>query len=206
MTRYPFFPLVAASTLIALMGMAAYGQRPKLGIKGQQAPGWGVEQWFNLPDGARALDVTAYRDKVLYVYGFQSWCPGCHQYGFPTLQKIIARYGDDPEVGIVAIQTTFEGFQFNTFEQAKQVAEQYDLDIPIGQSGSSKRRSVFMRRYRTGGTPWTVIVDRGGVVRYNDFHVDPQHAIELIRRLKSEPGAVTREREGDEQESQRHDS
>ena len=43
--------------------------------------------------------------------------------------------------------------------------------------------SVVMRRYRSGGTPWTVIIDRDGVVRYNDFSVQPTRAISLIDRL-----------------------
>jgi hypothetical protein len=42
-----------------------------------------------------------------------------------------------------------------------------------------------MRAYRTGGTPWTIIIDRDGVVRYNDFRVKPKAAISLINKLKS---------------------
>jgi thiol-disulfide isomerase/thioredoxin len=41
--------------------------------------------------------------------------------------------------------------------------------------------------YRTGGTPWTVIIDRDGVVRYNDFHIGVEEAAALIQRLRDEP-------------------
>ena len=122
---------------------------------------------------------------MIYLYCFQSWCPGCHSRGFPTLKKIINEYAGDDSVGIVAVQTTFEGYSSNTFEHAKAIAKKYDLHIPIGQSGANGSRSIMMRNYRTGGTPWTIIIDKNGVVRYNDFHITPENASKLIRKLKS---------------------
>jgi len=157
--------------------------RPQLGILGREATTWAVSRWLNLPAGKTSIDIGDYKGKTLYLYGFQSWCPGCHAHGFPTLQKIIERFGDDPKVGIVAIQTTFEGFGTNTFDRAKEVAKRYGLKIPVGQSGSAGVSSVFMRNYRTGGTPWTVIVGPDGVVRYNDFHIEASEAIRLIESL-----------------------
>lgn len=101
----------------------------------------------------------------------------------PTLGKLIEHYKGDDEVAFVAVQTTFEGFGVNTPEKAKQTARQYKLTIPVGHSGSAEERSTVMKRYRTGGTPWTVIIDRDGIVRYNDFHIDPQKAVKLINEL-----------------------
>lgn len=178
-------PVVAILSLFPITVSEAQ-TRPELGIEGKSAPEWGVTQWINLPENHKSLDVGDLRGRVLYIYAFQSWCPGCHAHGFPTLQKIIEHFGDDPAVGIVAIQTTFEGFGTNTFERAKEVARRYDLDIPVGQSGEPDKPSVFMRAYRSGGTPWTVIVGPDGIVRYNGFHIQPDAAIERIEKLKPE--------------------
>ena len=41
-----------------------------------------------------------------------------------------------------------------------------------------------MRNYRTGGTPWTIIIDKQKIVRFNDFHIAPEHAIAMIDQLK----------------------
>lgn len=158
-------------------------QRATPGILNQPAPSWGVKKWLNLADGARSLDVGDIKGKVLYLYCFQSWCPGCHSHGFPTLQKMIKRYQGNDDVVFVAVQTVFEGFGSNTFEHAKRIAKRYHLDIPIGQSGENGTRSALMNAYRTGGTPWTVIIDRDGVVRYNGFHAKEPRASELIDRL-----------------------
>lgn len=157
--------------------------QPERGILGEQAPSLGVKTWFNLPKDRDSVDIGDYNGKVVYLYGFQSWCPGCHKYGFPTLTKLIEHYESNKEVAFIAVQTTFEGFSTNTPQSAKETAERYDLTIPVGHSGSSDERSTVMQRYRTGGTPWTVIIDRKGTVRYNDFHIAPDDAVALIDRL-----------------------
>jgi thiol-disulfide isomerase/thioredoxin len=172
------------------LGLAATpltAQDGKPGIRNRPAPAWGVTEWLNLPKGKTSLDLADYRGKVIYLYGFQSWCPGCHQHGFPTLKEIIARYGSDTNVAIVAVQTTFEGFQSNGFAQAKQIAKRYELKISVGQSGTAQEPSLVMQRYRTGGTPWVVIIDRQDVVRFNDFHVTAADAGRIIDDLKQAP-------------------
>ena len=41
-----------------------------------------------------------------------------------------------------------------------------------------------MQRYRTGGTPWVVIMDKQGVVRFNDFRITPDRAKKMIDELR----------------------
>ena len=65
-------------------------------------------QWLNLPSGKKKIDIQDYQGKVLYLFCFQSWCPGCHSSGFPTLQKVMSRFKDNDDVAFVAIQTVFE--------------------------------------------------------------------------------------------------
>lgn len=72
----------------------------------------------------------------------------------------------------------------NTFGGAKLVAATYDLEMPIGQSGSSDEPSVLMRNYRTGGTPWIIIIDKNGIVRYNHFQIEADNAIKGMEQLK----------------------
>ena len=64
--------------------------------------------------------------------------------------------------------------------------EQFELaHLPVGHAVPEKgqRLPALMSRYRTGGTPWTIIIDREGVVRFNDFRLTSSHAIELIDGL-----------------------
>ena len=158
----------------------------KPGILNQPAPNWEVDNWVQLPDEVKTIDVGDYKRKVIYLYNFQSWCPGCHTHGFPAMQHLISTYKDNENVVFVAIQTAFEGFTANTEATALKTAQKYDLSIPVGHSGSSKKRSAIMMKYRTGGTPWTVIIDKKGIVRFNEFNIEPTQGKKLIDRLLAE--------------------
>ena len=172
---------VAFFCILVSINFDASAQR--LGILYQPAPSWGVSEWFQLPAGKATLDVADFKGKVIYLYCFQNWCPGCHSHGFPLLQKLTGHYKDNDVVVFVAVQTTFEGFFTNTFEGAQKIAERYSLKIPVGQSGSNGQLSQLMVSYRTGGTPWSIVIDKKGIVQFNDFHIYGADAIRLIDRL-----------------------
>ena len=192
------FTCLICLTGVALLGVgtdaiAQSGSKParqKPGIVGQAAPSWKTSAWHQLPDGKKRLDVGDYKGKVLYLYFFQSWCPGCHRVGFPTLQKVSKALKDNEKVQFVAIQTTFEGHNVNTAEKLIELAKRYKLTIPFGQSAGSKGTPEIMRKYRTGGTPWVVIIDTNGRVVFNDFHIDADRAIAGIRSLSSKPTKI----------------
>ncbi len=149
---------------------------------GQQAKKFDVDSWVQTYKND--LDIDDFKGKVLYLYGFQSWCPGCHSHGFPTLDKLSKIYKDDKNVAFVAIQTTFEGFSSNDENAAKKIVKKYNLTMPVGQSGVDGVRSRFMRNYRTGGTPWTIIIDKQGIIRFSNFHLSVDEAVALINKLK----------------------
>ena len=155
----------------------------RLGILYQPEPSWGVSEWFQLPAGKSKLDIDDFRGNVIYLYCFQNWCPGCHSHGFPLLQTLTRHYKNNNSVKFVAVQTTFEGFFTNTFEGAQKIAQRYNLEIPIGQSGSSGQLSQLMINYRTGGTPWSIVIDKKGIVQFNDFHISEADAIKLMDGL-----------------------
>jgi len=176
---------IGLGLIVGCLTLAAQAGEKKAvrGIKGQEAPTWGVTQWHQLPQGKEKLDVADFKGKVIYLYCFQSWCPGCHKSGFPTLKAVSSHYKDNDKVAFVTIQTVFEGANVNTFERGKKVVtDKFGLSIPFGQSGGEKR-SPLMRSYRTGGTPWTVIIDPEGKVVFNEFHIKSDAAIQLIDGL-----------------------
>ncbi|MDX1707422.1 MAG: hypothetical protein R3274_02405 [Desulfobacterales bacterium] len=58
----------------------------------------------------------------------------------------------------------------------------FSLHTP-GDQGSHQIPEI-MRNYRSGGTPWTVIIDPSAKVVFNHFHIDEVPAIALIERLR----------------------
>lgn len=53
--------------------------------------------------------------------------------------------------------------------------------------GDPKTHGVpeIMKNYRSGGTPWTAIIDPQGMVAYNSFHIDTDKAVALMEKLLS---------------------
>lgn len=181
---------IAGITLFAVVGRQAVGQsgnahaKPVRGIVGQQAPKWSTSKWIGLPTGKESLDIEDVQGKVIYLYFFQSWCPGCHRSGFPTLKSLEEKFRDKDDVQFVAIQTTFEGYSTNTPDKLEAMSKRYDLTIPFGQSKGDSGTPQIMRAYRTGGTPWVIIIDKQGRVVFNDYHIELNAAVKGIERLR----------------------
>lgn len=154
------------------------------GIEGDRAPNFDVDTWLNVTTGKTVVELADYKDRCVYLYCFQSWCPGCHSHGFPTMLRMMELFADEPKLAFVTVQTVFEGFDTNTLDSAREVAKKYELDIPVGHDpGAEQSGSVLMRHYRTGGTPWTIIIDRERRVRFNGFQVDAEMLAESIKML-----------------------
>ena len=159
-------------------------QYQNLGIMDKKAPAWDLTDWYNLPEDVDQIELSDFDGKVVYLFGFQSWCPGCHSHGFPTMKTVKEHYTKNDNVVFVAVQTVFEGQSVNTSAKAKKTLDEFDLDIPVAHDAGPKNSgSVLMRKYRSGGTPWTIIIDRDGFVRFNGFRIQPKRAVQLIDRL-----------------------
>ena len=83
----------------------------------------------------------------------------------------------------------FEGYRFNTPDKLRQNQLKYGLKVPMAHAAGdpdTHRAPAIMRSYRSGGTPWTVIIDPAGQVVYNGFHIKPDRARVLIDELIGE--------------------
>jgi len=86
----------------------------------------------------------------------------------------------------VGVQTVFEGYRTNTKDKLRKNQLKYDLKIPMAHAAGNPQSHAIpdiMRKYRSGGTPWTVIIDPAGTVVYNHFHIDANLAAELINTM-----------------------
>jgi len=84
------------------------------------------------------------------------------------------------------LQTVFEGEQANTPERGPREAAKFSK-APVAYDAhvDGARVSVFMRRFGTGGTPWTTVIDKKGKVRYNGFTAaDADSLAKLIADLR----------------------
>ncbi len=166
----------------------AAGAGNRFGILDHMAPELDVAYWLDRNGAPTSYSIAESRGKWIYLKCFQNWCPGCHKYGFPTLKKVADAFDGEERVSVAAVQTVFEGFEVNTREAVRELQLRYALPIPMGHdpgSADGERLPSTMLDYRTGGTPWVIIIEPGGRVAYNDYHIDGDRFIEL---LKSELG------------------
>lgn len=158
------------------------------GIAGRQAPELTKFKWVDgKGNDTRPIQLDDYQGKFIVLYCFQSWCPGCHSVGLPALKKMVDALEGNDQVVFLAIQTVFEGKAQNTFGKLKATQTQYELNIPFGQdegdAGTGDISSV-MYHYRTGGTPWFILIDQNRRVIFNDFHLNTDKAIEYLKTIQ----------------------
>lgn len=174
--------LGASAALAGAPNLWAQGA-PEAGIKGQLAPPLKADFWIDAGGKPTRFDLAAQRGKWVHLKFWQSWCPGCHAHGFPALAKMVSAFANEPRVINAALQTVFEGSWANRADRVRHTQLRYQLPIVFGHdSAAAERGPSTMRLYRSGGTPWHVIVDPAGRVAFNGFGLDPDLAIAAIRQ------------------------
>ena len=93
--------------------------------------------------------------------------------------------GSDPGIVFFHVQTVFEGFEANT--PARGVKAARDLGIKVAILYDSRIDGMeipeVLRTYGTGGTPWTVVVDREGKVAVCEVTPDAETLRERVYRV-----------------------
>ena len=165
-----------------------------MGIVGLAAPPLEDVRWIN-EDGDERGPVTLAElgQGFKMLYFFQDWCAGCHAHGFPTFVTLAEELGDKG-VGLAAIQTVFEGSDINTFNRLRENQRRYGLRVPFGHAvaASASRDAVpaIMQAYRSGGTPWFVVIAPDGRVVYDGFRLDAEDLIQALRSPAPMPTPV----------------
>lgn len=164
-----------------------------MGITGQPAPEFRFNNWLANVDPGRGLTIAGTDEPVIYLFNFQSWCPGCHSHGFPTVRTVkesLETSGHGERVKFIAVQTVFEGYESNTTEAALESVERHGLtDIALGHDAGDP--PTIMIDYRTGGTPWVVLIGPVRTVLFDGFQIDGDAAATAIRKIIDEVDATS---------------
>ena len=100
---------------------------------------------------------------------------------------------------MIHLQTVWEGTHTNTPERGPKETKKYGIKVPVAFDGhvDGSRLSIVMSRYGTGGTPWTIVIDKKGIVRVNavTIQLNKEKLVRTIDRLleeETEPGRKPR--------------
>jgi len=191
-------PLFLAA-LAFLPGTVALSQQK--GIEGEVAPPLHADNWINLPEGEAGLiveqgipgiDLKKYRGKVIVLKFFQSWCEACEKRSFPKLKKLVDHYQGNDQIQFISVQTVFEGLADNTASKLQPTAEKFGLEsIPFGHSVKLPNIPNVNMDYKTGGTPWWVVINKDGIVEFNGHYIDLDKAIPNLDELITASASTT---------------
>ena len=117
--------------------------RPKLSLEGLDGKTHSLDEW---------------RDKVMLVNFWATWCPPC-QREMPAFRELQSEYGED---GLVVV-----GIAIDRRDKVAAFAESHELNFPILIGGAEAARvsGEFGNAY--GGLPYSVVVDREGIIRFS---------------------------------------
>ena len=104
-------------------------------------------------------------------------------------KRLEDHYAKAGDVVSFHLQTVWEGQQANKPETHKRIAEHFKIKSPIGYDShvDGARTSLVMTQYATGGTPWTIVIDKKGIVRFNAVTPpDVDQLTTLIDKLRKE--------------------
>lgn len=157
------------------------------GIAGLPAPPLENIRWIDENGNERRpLTLTELGQGFRILYFFQDWCAGCHTHGFPAFVTLAEKLRDKG-VGLAVIQTVFEGSDINTFDRLQENQRRYGLRVPFGHAvadpGSADAAPAIMEAYRSGGTPWFVVIAPDGRVVYDGFRLDADNFAQTLPPL-----------------------
>lgn len=161
------------------------GALMEMGIVGLPAPSLENIRWIDENGDERTpLTLAELGQGFRILFFFQHWCPGCHAHGFPTFVRL-AQGLRDKGIGMAAVQTVFEGSDVNTFDRLRENQQRYGLRVPFGHAVADPETEgavpAVMEAYRSGGTPWFVVIAPDGRVVYDGFRIDAEHLVQTLR-------------------------
>ncbi len=117
------------------------------------------------------LDITAYRDKVVYIDFWASWCAPCRR-SFPWMNSIQHLYADRGLV-VIAINVDQER------ELAERFLHEFNPQFRILFDTEGNLAAAFELK----GMPTTLLVDRHGATRYRHVGFTNDSPAGLTREL-----------------------
>lgn len=148
------------------------------------APPWTTTRWFN----SDPLTLADLRGRVVVLEAFQMLCPGCVSHGLPQAARLARTFGDD--VAVIGLHSVFEHHDAMTPVSLDAFLHEYRIGFPVGVDAhhGDDPAPVTFTRYRLRGTPSTVLIDRDGHVRGQQFGaVDDMALAAAVTRLIDAP-------------------
>lgn len=155
--------------IISIIGIIGITSLNAFAIVGNKAPEIQASAWIN----SEKISINDLKGKVVIIDFFQLWCPGCNSFTKPLMKKWEKKYAKqlaNDDLVIMGVHTVFEGHSIQTLEALKFYLKKNNITHPIANDLLiSGHLPETMKKYRTRGTPEVAIIDKKGVIRFQEF-------------------------------------
>lgn len=185
------FLATSAAIAAAATGLAGVSGSTASAAAGKPAPEWDLSGWLNGDGGS----IAGNKGKVIVIDFFQLWCPGCNKFSGPLMKHWQQVFADDIKSGhlqMVKIHTVFEGHKYQNNDRLKAYIKEKQIALPVGLDRHKEGSHLpeTMLRYNTRGTPETAVIDKNGVIRFQEFGFFEYEKVQtMIRELLNEARA-----------------
>lgn len=163
-------------------------------VEAHAAPEWDITEWLNANPGS----IESNHNRVIVIDFFQLWCPGCNTFTGPLMQQWQERFSEEiasEDLLLIKIHTVFEGHSYQNSQRLKQYLKDKEITMPVGidRHLNNDYLPETKKRYKTRGTPEIVMIDRKGMIRFQQFGwFDPAIAEAYLESLIGGPTSEKR--------------
>jgi len=122
---------------------------------------------------ASALDLSAYRGKVVYLDFWASWCGPCRQ-SFPWLDNLVQEYASKNFV-VIGVNV----------DKDQGLAERFLSETPAVFPIVYDPHGDIATTYKVAGMPSAILIDRAGHVRFQHTGFSPKKKEEYEEQLQT---------------------
>jgi peroxiredoxin len=144
---------------------------------------------FKMRDtNGKLVSLTDFKNKVLIVYFWSTWCYYCHK-DFPMVNKVVKQYANDTSVAFLFVDTREKSAQYKELVQKDMVKHNYNFHVVFDEKGKDSIQNKYYTEFGTIGIPTRFVIDRNMVIRHKFVGYDPditedQAAAAFIRSIE----------------------
>ncbi len=128
---------------------------------------------FNMLDtNGKTVSLTDFKNKVLIVYFWSTWCYYCHK-DFPMVNKVVKQYANDTSVAFLFVDTREKSAQYKELVQKDMAKNKYNFHVVFDEKGKDSIQNKYYTAFGTVGIPTRFVIDRNMVIRHKFVGYDP---------------------------------
>lgn len=146
-------------------------------------------QFKMLDTNGKLVSLADFKNKVLIVYFWSTWCYYCHK-DFPMVNKVVKQYANDTSVAFLFVDTREKSAQYKELVQKDMAKNNYNFHVVFDEKGEDSIQNKYYTAFGTIGIPTRFVIDRNMVIRHKFVGYDPditedQAAAAFIRSIEN---------------------